>query len=64
MKFPFDVVKDGFCPLIRIGKKRKYKFFTSIEISAMILQKLKFFAETFLFNGNRESLQAVITVPA
>jgi len=56
--WPFTVVDDGANrPQILVGEKRMY----AEEVSAMVLQKLKAMAESYL---GQEVKDAVITVPA
>jgi len=60
--FPFKVVDDGKNnPLIEIEYKGETKKFTPIEISSMVLQKMKNVAEEYL---GHEVKKAVVTVPA
>jgi len=58
---PYEIVSDKDKPVIQVeqdGKKSKY---APEELSAMILQKMKLTAETFL---GKEINHAVVTVPA
>merc|ERR1712085_2303 len=58
---PFNIISDKDKPMIEItvgGKKSKY---APEEVSAMILQKMKATAETFL---GKDIKNAVVTVPA
>jgi heat shock protein 5 len=58
---PYDIVSDKDKPMIEVtvaGKKSKY---APEEVSAMILQKMKATAETFL---GKDIKNAVVTVPA
>eukprot|EP00536_Pseudo-nitzschia_multiseries_P001708 jgi/Psemu1/322215/estExt_fgenesh1_pg.C_220016 len=58
---PYDIVSDKDKPMIQVtvgGKKSKY---APEEVSAMILQKMRSTAETFL---GKEIKNAVVTVPA
>jgi heat shock protein 5 len=58
---PYNIVSDNNKPMVEVtvgGKKQK---FSPEEVSAMILQKMKSTAETFL---GKEIKNAVVTVPA
>ncbi|ORX75413.1 hsp71-like protein [Anaeromyces robustus] len=62
MKYwPFKVVEKSGKPYIQVDFKGETKYFTAVEISSMILSKLKDNAEAYL--GEKVS-NAVITVPA
>jgi heat shock protein 5 len=57
---PYNIVSDNNKPMVEVvvnGKKQK---FSPEEVSAMILQKMKSTAETFL---GKEIKNAVVTVP-
>lgn len=58
---PYDIVSDKDKPVIRVTQDGKDLFFAPEEVSAMILQKMKSTAETFL---GKEIKNAVVTVPA
>lgn len=59
--FSFDVVDVGGKPTVQVDVKGEKKKFSPEEISAMVLQKMKNVAESYLGN---EIKNAVITVPA
>jgi heat shock protein 1/8 len=60
--FPFKVIcKDGDKPAIEVKFKNEIKVFSPEEISAMVLNKMKEVAESFL---GKEVKNAVVTVPA
>ena len=61
--WPFKVVKDPKKnrPLIQVEYKKKVHTFLPEEISAMVLEKMKKYAEDFL---GHEIKDAVVTVPA
>ncbi len=60
--FPFSVVDDGANqPVFEVMFKGEKKRFSPIEISSMILQKMKDIAEQFL---GEKVTRAVVTVPA
>ena len=60
--FPFSVVDDGSGnPVFEVMFKGEKKRFSPIEISSMILQKMKDIAEQFL---GEKVTRAVVTVPA
>jgi L1 cell adhesion molecule like protein len=60
--FPFPVVNDGKGrPQIQVATKDGQKTFYPEEISAMVLQKMKAIAETYLGETVKD---AVVTVPA
>ncbi|ORZ40673.1 hsp70-like protein C [Catenaria anguillulae PL171] len=60
--FPFKVVsKDGGKPYIRVNVKGAPKDFAPEEISAMVLNKMKEIAESYL---GKKVTHAVVTVPA
>jgi heat shock protein 5 len=58
---PYDVVSKGGKPYVRTEVKGEEKTLAPEEISAMVLQKMKDVAESYL---GREVKHAVITVPA
>jgi endoplasmic reticulum chaperone BiP len=58
---PYKIVSDKDKPMIEITQSGKTVKFAPEEISAMILQKMKLTAETFL---GKEIHNAVVTVPA
>merc|ERR1712021_22055 len=58
---PFDIVSDKDKPMIQVDVQGKKTSFAPEEVSAMILQKMKLTAETFL---GYEIGNAVVTVPA
>merc|ERR1712021_297255 len=58
---PFDIVSDKDKPMIQVDVQGKKTSFAPEEVSAMILQKMKLTAETFL---GYEINNAVVTVPA
>jgi heat shock protein 1/8 len=61
-QLPYDVIEvDNDEIGVRVEWKKETHTFTPIEISAMILQKMKLIAETYL---NNKVTNAVITVPA
>lgn len=60
-KWPFKIIDVNGVPKIEITYKGEIKRFTSEEISAMILGKMKNIAESYL---NTAVKNAVITVPA
>ncbi|KAI9361595.1 heat shock protein 70 family [Zopfochytrium polystomum] len=59
--FPFKVVNKDGKPLIQVKVKGEDKKFTPEEISAMVLQKMKEIAESYL---GEKVTHAVVTVPA
>eukprot|EP01029_Cantina_marsupialis_P009997 TRINITY_DN2294_c0_g2_i1.p1 TRINITY_DN2294_c0_g2~~TRINITY_DN2294_c0_g2_i1.p1 ORF type:complete len:661 (+),score=263.40 TRINITY_DN2294_c0_g2_i1:41-2023(+) len=60
--WPFKVVKKGKKPFVRVEvKDGDFKEFSAEEVSAMVLGKIKNFAESYL---DKEIKNAVITVPA
>jgi heat shock protein 5 len=59
--FPFKIVSHKNKPMLSITQNGKTMQFAPEEISAMVLQKMKTTAETFL---GQEVKRAVITVPA
>jgi heat shock protein 5 len=59
--FPFELVDKDGKPHIQVDVKGKVSTFAPEEISAMILQKMKAIAETFLGSPVKN---AVVTVPA
>lgn len=59
--FPFKVIDDSTTPKIQVEFKGETKVFSSEEISAMVLTKLKETAEAYL--GTKVT-DAVVTVPA
>lgn len=58
---PYDLVDKNGKPTIKVEVKGETKLFTPEEISAMVLQKMKNVAETFL---GQKVTRAVVTVPA
>jgi len=58
---PYDIVSDKDKPVIQVTVDGKDSTFAPEEVSAMILQKMKATAETFL---GKEIKNAVVTVPA
>jgi len=58
---PFNIVSDKNKPMVEVEVQDKMIKFAPEEISAMILQKMKLTAETFL---GKEIKNAVVTVPA
>lgn len=60
-QLPFELFNDCGALKIRVQYKEKEKLFAPEQISAMILQKLKEAAETFI---GLKVQDAVITVPA
>lgn len=58
---PYDIVERDGKPMIQVVIKGEKKVFAPEEISAMVLQKMKQIAETFL---GRTLKNAVVTVPA
>eukprot|EP00523_Entomoneis_sp_CCMP467_P006457 CAMPEP_0168722230 /NCGR_PEP_ID=MMETSP0724-20121128/2490_1 /TAXON_ID=265536 /ORGANISM="Amphiprora sp., Strain CCMP467" /LENGTH=661 /DNA_ID=CAMNT_0008768895 /DNA_START=54 /DNA_END=2039 /DNA_ORIENTATION=- len=58
---PYDIVSDKDKPVIKITQDGKDSTYAPEEISAMVLQKMKLTAETFL---GKEINNAVVTVPA
>merc|ERR1712021_72333 len=58
---PFDIVSDKDKPMIQVEMQGKKSSYAPEEVSAMILQKMKTTAETFL---GKEINNAVVTVPA
>ncbi|KAJ3248230.1 ATPase with role in protein import into the ER, partial [Chytriomyces hyalinus] len=59
--FPFKVVSKDGKPIIQVNVKGEAKKFTPEEVSAMVLQKMKEIAESYL---GQKVTHAVITVPA
>ncbi|KXS14374.1 hsp70-like protein [Gonapodya prolifera JEL478] len=59
--FPFKVVSKGNKPLITVKVKGEDKTFAPEEVSAMVLQKMKEIAESYL---GKKVTHAVVTVPA
>jgi heat shock protein 5 len=59
--FPFELVNKEGKPYIQIKMADKKRTFAPEEISAMVLQKMKQIAETYL---NADVKNAVVTVPA
>merc|ERR1712151_399793 len=59
--WPFAVIKKGGKPAIEVTVGEERKSFYPEEISAMVLNKMKSIAETFL---GKEIKDAVVTVPA
>lgn len=58
---PYTIASDNDKPVIKVTQDGKESTFAPEEISAMILQKMKATAETFL---GKEIKNAVVTVPA
>jgi len=58
---PYSIVSDKDKPVIQVTQSGKDAQFAPEEVSAMILQKMKLTAETFL---GKEIGNAVVTVPA
>jgi len=58
---PYGIVSDGNKPMVSVTVDGKNLKFAPEEVSAMILQKMKLTAETFL---GKEIKHAVVTVPA
>ena len=58
---PYDIVSDKDKPMIQVTQDGKKTSYAPEEISAMILQKMKLTAETFL---GKQIKHAVVTVPA
>jgi len=58
---PYDIVNKGGKPYIKVQVKGEDKTFSPEEVSAMVLQKMKSIAETYL--GTKVT-RAVVTVPA
>lgn len=58
---PYEIVSNSDKPMIQITIGDSVKTFAPEEISAMVLQKMKATAETFL---GKEIKNAVVTVPA
>jgi heat shock protein 5 len=58
---PYNIVSDKDKPMIEVDIQGKATKFAPEEISAMVLQKMKATAETFL---GKEIKHAVVTVPA
>jgi len=58
---PYDIVSDKDKPVVQVELDGSMQSFAPEEISAMILQKMKATAETFL---GKEIFNAVVTVPA
>jgi len=59
--FPFELVNKDSKPYVQVDVLGSKKTFAPEEISAMVLQKMKAIAETFL---GKEVKNAVVTVPA
>jgi hypothetical protein len=60
--WPFKIVRgDADKPMIQVEYKGETKTFAAEEISAMVLQKMKAVAESYL---GKEVKNAVVTVPA
>lgn len=59
--WPFKVVNQGNKPLIQVEYMGETKFFPPEQISAMVLEKMKNIAESYL---GHPVTQAVVTVPA
>ncbi|KAF0300929.1 Heat shock protein IV [Amphibalanus amphitrite] len=60
-RWPFKVIDDRGIPKIEVQYKNKTKLFTPVEISSMMLTKMKMTAEAYL---GKTVAKAVITVPA
>lgn len=60
-QWPFAVVDVNGMPKVQITYKNEMKQFTAEEISAMVLEKMKLIAESYL---NATVKNAVVTVPA
>jgi len=58
---PYTIVNKNGKPTIQVEVKGQQKLFTPEEISAMVLQKMKNIAETYL---GQKITRAVVTVPA
>jgi heat shock protein 1/8 len=58
---PYKIVSDNGKPKVEVEYKGETKLFTPEEISAMILSKMKEYAEAYL---GQEVKDAVVTVPA
>jgi heat shock protein 5 len=58
---PFEIVNKNGKPYIQVSVKGEQKQFAPEELSAMVLQKMKEIAETYL---GKELKNAVVTVPA
>uniref|UniRef100_A0A7S1BXC5 Uncharacterized protein n=2 Tax=Corethron hystrix TaxID=216773 RepID=A0A7S1BXC5_9STRA len=58
---PYGIVSDKGKPAVQVTQEGKLVSFAPEEVSAMILQKMKLTAETFL---GKEINNAVVTVPA
>jgi heat shock protein 5 len=58
---PYEIVSDSNKPVVQVSADGKIQKFAPEEISAMILQKMKATAETFL---GKDIKDAVVTVPA
>mmetsp|Transcript_3526 Transcript_3526/g.6633 ORF Transcript_3526/g.6633 Transcript_3526/m.6633 type:complete len:300 (+) Transcript_3526:532-1431(+) len=58
---PYNIVSDANKPMVQITANGETNKFAPEEVSAMILQKMKATAETFL---GKEIKNAVVTVPA
>jgi len=58
---PYEIVSDKDKPVIQVEQDGKKSRYAPEELSAMILQKMKLTAETFL---GKEINHAVVTVPA
>ncbi|KAJ5495718.1 Endoplasmic reticulum chaperone BiP [Penicillium diatomitis] len=59
--FPFKVVNKDGKPMVKVDVNKTAKTFTPEQISAMILEKMKDVAESFL---GKSVTHAVVTVPA
>ena len=59
--WPFEVINKNKKPYIKVDFKREKKLFAPEEILAMILTKLKQYAEAFLWEP---VTRAIVTVPA
>jgi len=58
---PYDIISDKNKPMVQVSVDGEQKRFAPEEVSAMVLQKMKVTAETFL---GKEIKNAVVTVPA
>jgi len=58
---PYDIVSDKNKPMVQVTVDGETKKFAPEEVSAMVLQKMKVTAETFL---GKDIKNAVVTVPA
>jgi heat shock protein 5 len=58
---PYEIISDKDKPMIQVKQGETTSVFSPEEVSAMILQRMKLTAETFL---GKEIKNAVVTVPA